>query len=1049
MGSIGDLSARRYTRLEQPVAVSTEKPQSDQVLDLSGPQLKEELLGQDLSQVKAIKVGDQFFQLSATDLRKLVNDLKQAVLSKGEIKPDFQALRFVENTGIVLEHKPDLDRQAAQKSTYYRGRERDQIRTPADASQALKSDLALTGPGGTYDASKPHNASIAGKMLVQDLVVLERMGVMSPEDKAAFDAIMSRLRPANQGGFAAGDVKALYDLAKKYSDSMPAELPQRSAEQTALDAADAASNDLKMAMKESGYDKGIKAGRSIERVDRAVKAVTAAHDQLVTHISAAKQELDTAVQAYQQNLMRVTGTSNPADAQRAYAADPGRYDADPGLGQARTAKDQALGHYEALTTKRQELGKLRLQGLSTVSTMFDIKTQNQRATRERVEGMNRMSSNLVRGIDELKAIQREIDARANGGTIFLPGTMPGVDGGNVAIPTVEATPEEEKQTLEKLRQELEQKEAKIKQLGGRVNQVRNDMIKGMDDLINQVQASRDRQAREKTLSPVQLAQIDKVIETLKAQRESLKQLGPNPSLATIEKLEATRKAMIDQLKTLPASVIDQKEVTALENLDGHVREYSDTDLATSSRASEAQEQVEHELAKTSAYEEALRLEEEAAKSKALGGTDMVEFFRTAAGGSKIDLYVIAGGRIGTRSNNLHAEAGLHLIAEKRDVGFGERYMLQLGASFELGLDLDFEIIELHFAVTLEKMLKGVAFATPQQAAHFLSLLGEMVDALKRGDGDAASAAWDKAKLYAKPFMMQSDSSVGGSTSKQIGSEDGVAVGWEGELKFGRSALPRVDDKGEPVKPPEMDYVSTETLAGGFNVTVGGKEISVTVAREVSTVSDKNGRPRMRDVEGKPGKKVPDSKEEISVEAKVPIAMLYAMLTAVKGSPDGNLPKELEDKLLATLMNGSQDFDGMDEGQIRSSLRQMLAAALKDKTLVAKILQMGRQMEKVEKADKATDDAPIDVSADFHATIALKYGSPGPGKPKSFKIEVGFEAKAEVEAAVGKGAQAYIKVGVELKYAEEFWSSAPLERPPMQLSIDPAMIDDYRRKNPGS
>ncbi|HEY9840222.1 MAG TPA: hypothetical protein V6D23_07210, partial [Candidatus Obscuribacterales bacterium] len=123
------------------------------------------------------------------------------------------------------------------------------------------------------------------------------------------------------------------------------------------------------------------------------------------------------------------------------------------------------------------------------------------------------------------------------------------------------------------------------------------------------------------------------------------------------------------------------------------------------------------------------------------------------------------------------------------------------------------------------------------------------------------------------------------------------------------------------------------------------------------------------------------------------------------------------------------------------------AAMADKTLVAKILQMGRQMEKVESADKASDDAPIDVSADFNATIALKYGPQGPGEPPSFKIEVGFEAKAEVEAAAGKGVQAYIKVGVELKYAKEFWNSKPLERKEPRLIVDPAMIEDYYRTHP--
>lgn len=997
MSSI-NISSNKYSLLEKPVKIDSNNSIKDQVLDLSGDtkNIENEILNQDTSNVSAIKVGNQFYSLSKSDLKKLVETLKKECINQGQIKDSFKSIDFINNTGLVIQERPEFNKIKANSTTYNRAIERDKITTVDEAKSAIKSDLSIIGSGKQYDFTKnKYSIQTAGKMLVQNMVVLEKLGLLSLDEKVIFKSIMDKLRDSNKGGFTLNDVKNLYDICNKFANS-DVQIPEMSEKEQVFSRSDSAINDMKMSIKEDGttytQDKNtVKGGRSIARIEGTVKAISKEYDNLDKKlIPEAKAKLDKSIEEFNKLLIELTGKTNIDDALTAYNSDRelmSKVNANPKMRELIIEKDDALTNYNELASKRSELGEARLKGMKVIEDLLQIKISNQKATGERLEGISLVNSSLGEAISDLNNISSSIE---------------GIENSNLYLPEYDNLPPDEKELKEN-----EIKQEQIIELQNQVIKIQDKVAKGLEDLITKFESIKPKPAG-----------IDKAIDLLKQQLDTVKNLNiPSPTLKDeelakasimdpkdmIKFLEDIRKSTIETLKKLPESAINPKETKALENLDGKVKEYSDTDISTFEAAKQAHERIGIDIKKIKIEQEKANMKADEAQNEATKGLNITNFLSTAAAGSKIDLYIGAGARLGSSKNNVYAEGTLHFIGEKKDIGNGDKYLLHLDGKLEAGYNVDvlWGLVESHGSASIQATLAGLAFDTPEQVKTFSDLLSGIYKDLKGGHISDAKSKWNKLKEFVEPFKY--DDAITKKAELEVGvkwdsKDEDPTLKMGGEIESSEATYPSLDSEGKVKNPPESVTVKTSSQKGFKEIEDYGIEYSH------ETITSKNSSNKT----DKPTAKKESHTFKINLPADVFIKMYDSV---VKGKLE-----HINHKVVTYVVEQLEKrFPTYNKDLLFKMAMDTIKEAMLDTELVTKI---HKAKELMEKAGNAVKKAGLDVEEEFKATIAISVSRDQDGK-EEIDLQIGFTAKADAKTKTGPNGGAYFKLGVDVEYAKEF------------------------------
>ena len=509
--------------------------------------------------------------------------------------------------------------------------------------------------------------TVSGKILLQDTILIEKKGLLSQEDK---DFLSALLKKGSINNLSREDIQKLAAIV----DKTVAKLKEgtRSGE-TNMSGSDAAIHDLQLACGESGLTadqlqtqnaQKVEGGRSFARILDAVDEVEKQYSIIKEKLPAVQKELESLDTQIKQRMaeLKSQGKTND-DLQK-----------DPQLQDLMAKYSGAMVDLEDLQGKASDLMNAKIKGLEKLKSIKIIDSE----MKARVAGANTMTAQLAGGCEQLNGLKAELNA-------------------------IES----------KYPDNLDAQKTGIGKLKTKAQGVCDQMVKGMEDLIKQYEASPT--ANKKT------------IELLKKELETLKTLKMDDPKAAIAKLEQSRTAIVQTLKSLVPSHLDPREFKALTDLDKGVTTFSSTKMALSSsissRGAELDARIQFAL-------------EEAKKQKTLDtnqGMEMIDKFRPTAEfgiayGSHFGVSLEAAAGIGGSIGVAEAKIAIGLEAAlkvEKSFGAGPAYLLHVDLAAKLRGDISIsKLFEAH-AELKAGLTAGLAFNNLDEVKEFTKQLGKV------------------------------------------------------------------------------------------------------------------------------------------------------------------------------------------------------------------------------------------------------------------------------------------------------------------------------------
>ncbi|MEK7434201.1 MAG: hypothetical protein AABZ74_13795, partial [Cyanobacteriota bacterium] len=645
---------------EESAKVINNGTTKDEILDLSSDittpegikKLENELNSQDVSLIKGIKIGDQIIKApSVAELKTLIKSLQTEILTGGKgghVKENLDTINFEQTTGISVTSTPNLTSGTAKETMAKRAELRLGIVDNKDVKQALSKDIELIEkkytPANTDNKDKPANF-VAAKILLQDMSLLEKKGLLNPKDNDIYSEILTKFidsynKNKGAGVITQGDFDKLMTIAKNTESTitsadapkalsvdekaMSALLPGTTSTPTeqkkvALDnfkavkfAAKGSIDDLNMATKEVGLtNEAIKAqggsavegGRSFSRMLNAVTQVESeiTHvNQLLSGFESYVGEVQTKIDTKLLELGKKMGLTDLSEIKKIAdnPSDPKNADLMKlvkGDGEMQTLRfelqnrqEEVGPQFKELTSKLSELRNAQISGLKALKSIKTIDSE----MKTRVAATGAMTQKLAGGITDLNNITKSVSA------ISLPNfsafetdlntnSLDQLKAKSSAFATEYAKFDVAQAEIDKCKPKIEESRAK--------------MVAGMKDLIAKYEAT-------STASPETIKILKEELKTLEAIKfdfSASKYTNPDdpkyisdPKLrvegmkADIEhlktdltKLNTIRSSMIGKLAKMGPSEIDSRELASLRALDVNVSGFGSAKLDADSAVS--------------------------------------------------------------------------------------------------------------------------------------------------------------------------------------------------------------------------------------------------------------------------------------------------------------------------------------------------------------------------------------------------------------------------------------------------------------------------------
>ncbi|MFN8673459.1 MAG: hypothetical protein U0457_15415 [Candidatus Sericytochromatia bacterium] len=943
--------------------ISTEKPQEvnkkttdDTVLDLSKDSIENELLHQDLSKVTSVQVGDKLLTgLSKEDVLKLVESLKKECLdAKGgfKLKTDFKMVNFAEDTGITI-LKSDFNDKTESASMATRAKERLNISDEGDIQDIVRADLALI----TKKFSDPSTNKLqAGKMLMQDLSLLESKGLLSKPDRDTYLTVLRNITESykkNNTNISQEDLDKLKDIAKRYVD-IPASGLMLNQDTPKLDKlgtpdagniddqyqtvaqnsdsilaeSDASIHDLAMSTKEVGAfsRKDVQGGRDIySRIPDAVKRVEGQfaliNDKVLPALSAKIEDLNTKITA---KISEITGLSDPEEIKMALAKDPALAQK---VKEATSAmileQNDAISKYKQLSEKLQALGKARVEGVTELGSIRTIDAQ----MKARIATLESAGATLARGATDLKGLKTKID-----NVITLP----------------------------------------VSQQQAELDKYKAEIVKIRDEMKGKIQSLMDTYKGNPNVTPL----LQKELETLKALETS------DPAKAVLT-LEQSRRAILDGLKVLVPKKLDQRELDALNRFDGKVVSYAEQDKLATSAVKLTQEAVtiakEEEEKKKTAGDADKKAQEE--------GFDMIKKFEEhLSWGSHFGVSLEIGAGVGKKFGSVGAQVGVAVEAAlKVEYCFGK------GPFWLAHVDLNAKI---QGEVSLGEFLKlegeysagvaaGLGFDNLTQVKEFGEKIATLIMKAKNGDNVDNEKA-ELLDIIQKHKYKATQESISGSL--KVGP---VTVGYAQSSVTGHYTT--VD--GDP-----LDVKDTEKK-GSFKVTAGGKDYTV---RGVVQTSE--------NITPEAGKTTPKTDSAPIKRVLGTFVMPVSAFEAVyKSRSLAEVPPEVISSMVGFMTKLDPSFAAMSTEKIFGLLNKGLSFAIdKNPRLMASVLK-GAQAQ--------PDKAGTTLSSNTGVAFSIEYENNS--NPPKWNFQIALEGEAQIKQDVPLGAAGYARIKAKTDYEVGF------------------------------
>lgn len=717
------------------------------------------------------------------------------------------SIKFGQASQNLREQALDKASEVARLSSMSRRASQDRGTVELESlKQTLRKDQELAGL--QADGSKTRygaKGDVATKILIQDGILLERRGLLTPPDKAFLsEMIAKRGLPHPQNQLSPEDLQRLDQMVEKGLEYLEGPNPEiqfvdqstllgvgtpeggePAAQYAAVDSnypalvgeADAAVHDVEASIREVGLNqealkeqkgRDVEAGRSFERIAQAIEE--ADRQFLLLHdnvLPAIKQELDSLKSQSDQRLLELTGKTSLEDAEKALDSDPSLREkarTDATLNQLKSQYATVSDKYTNLTHKMLALDEARVKGLKSLSTIKIIDQE----MKQRIASVQSMSAKLGTGMlnlnglrDDILATAKKFDALGNQASGIESRELTGADN-QAKLGELQQKGRELDATADKVT--FSDKE--LQTYKTRATAVADEMIAGMDELIAKYESTSTH--HKSTLG------------LLRAQRQTLVALKNGfdtrfDPIKAVQDLEASRSKILGTLKGLVPQHLDMREYKALSGLDGGVTDFSKAH--TDVRAAHSYAQGRSLAAKGSigsARELVMATGEElkAAIKRAEEGKDSAMEEASAAlkaiddrmaFGTHARVYLGIGAGVGADIGVAKAKVAIGVegaVKVEKAFGSGPAYMMHVDLAAKVSAEVKLDLILTEIGASAEfkaGLQAGLAFNTLQEAQDFAAELTRLagyaidlktkdlsVDSLKQTEANL-SASWQKLK----------------------------------------------------------------------------------------------------------------------------------------------------------------------------------------------------------------------------------------------------------------------------------------------------------------
>ena len=610
------------------------------------------------------------------------------------------------------------------------------IESLADLKRVLEADQKIAGVNEDQNTLYK-TGNIAGKILLQDAVLLQRSGLLNADQKAQLAQWVNQVDQGN-------GIDALERVDVEAIDQMVEDVLQELGDQEILEVNDyalqnlddlgsiahrverveqnipaleehsiAARYDLSNALQETGLSEyqlknfrtehpnwanhDVELGRSFYRISQSIDEVSQNIELIENN---AQPTLEARVEEVDQEILEQVRDLKPEWSERSdedilteVGADPIWQDA---LGEPFKEKAHLMNEMLGLQNELMALHASRVDGLKNLSSLRTIFSEKE----SRVASVNLMQSRLASASGSMVDLERQIaDISIQEGAAREGLTQ-------IAEVLAKFTGPEGKKQAEKLVEQLGLRD--INALQAQVSQIRDDMIGGMEDLLQVYEDSG-------TANDDATALIEKELETLKS-------LSNDDPGATLQKLHEVRQNLVIELKSSVPSTLALEEYHALTGLDKEVTHFANATHQTQTIGTVKQELIQEQL------QEALNQKQNAAEkttSMLSKFSDQVMAYDTHAG-AEVQLLLGVGADVGVAE--VFAGAGVTgsiYVGKKFGMAPAYRAMADLDFTAKVKAKIP-HIVEFEAEYRQTIASAGVAFSSMDEAKDFLNDYASMV-----------------------------------------------------------------------------------------------------------------------------------------------------------------------------------------------------------------------------------------------------------------------------------------------------------------------------------
>jgi hypothetical protein len=699
-----------------PVLIDNNKPQpkvdqanslNDKVLDLSDRKnIVNELLNQDLNSIEAVKIGDQFVTLKPEEVKKLVETLKKELLENNSLNDNFKMVSFSQKTGIISVENTDFTKQNASATMSKRAEMRLNIKDDSDIYKAVGRDNNLV------ETKYKNSPSVAGKILLQDMALLERKGMLSEDDKKVYTEIMGKYVENYQNQKKTGktefispdDVARLHEITSKVASGKsglgPVNLDQGAISKVgtaaggsvsdqystvvknipaAMNSSYAAMHDAVIATKEVGKGDGVEGGRSFPRMQKAINELGnqfhLINDQLMPAVAAQAKDLSSRMD---DRMLEIAKTDpkykdlkTADDVRIAMVNDPklsAKIESDPKYSALKTEHSQVMATYNDLGSQAMAVADAKVQTLKEYQSVNTVFNQEQTRTGK----AQVVTAKLALGAQKLEGMEAKLNQISESN-----------------LPPAE-------------------KQKQVDAIKADIKALRDDMVKSMNELI-------DTYKQNGNPNPTAL-------KLLESQRDTIAKFDADPAKIkeAIATFEGARTGFISALEKSVPVFISEKEVKTLKSLDKGVADFVNGKVSADSRIIMTNDMIQVQI-------DEAKHEKDDATTKGLHELESMESTQEGGGHGKGEHHEISTFGL---SYGSHARISLELGAGI-GVGIGKAIDAKVALSVEAALTVEktFTQSERPYQVHVDLSMKLTGDLT---IAHVFEAHGEIKAGLAAG-----------------------------------------------------------------------------------------------------------------------------------------------------------------------------------------------------------------------------------------------------------------------------------------------------------------------------